>query len=271
MKKLIVLSLLLITVCGCGKKPFSVDPSLNNQEALNENTEHNGDTNTPDTPQEEDIFPEYVGKLETLEGHGDIYSYLDGDQGLILCFHGTFGSAAGWSNANTEKNDFLQDLAKIGWSFLCPTSLDRDIKQWNPTNNSTNLDVINVENILEKLKISVNIPLLIVGHSNGGGFSSRYAVFATKFINIQAIQFSNSTGLRRILEDPSYNYPTLFNYTERDDIVDSLRVRENFEVLNLKLPNMVIQNQLDAQYEARGLTNFHEFLNTSDKILELMD
>lgn len=155
--------------------------------------------------------PDPLPKLETIAPYGQVYYSLSGTKGVVVCFHGAGGSATGWTRE--EKFDFLEDLRKQNYSFVCPTSLDRQNGQWSNTNDATNLDVINVDALLSHLQISNLQPLFITGHSNGGGFTSRFAIYSARKPQIKAVSLSNASGLNPVIASTQYNFPTIFNFS----------------------------------------------------------
>lgn len=202
--------------------------------------------------------------LGSVGSHGQVYYYLGGGKGVVLCFHGSGGSASGWTSG--DKKAFVERLAALDYSFICPTSLDRSAKQWNSTNTSTNADVINVDGILNALAIPVSAPLYLVGHSNGGGFVSRYAVFSARKNSVAAAQYSNSSGIHQILSNSAYRIPSLFNFADCDPLVDASGVRKSMSLLSAKSP-VVRQfgNDLDAVYSSGRYGSCHEFVDTADQ------
>ena len=210
-------------------------------------------------------------KLEDLSGAGLVYYYLGGKRGLILCFHGTGGSAQGWANDNDDKQAFLIEMAQLGYSFVCPTSGNRTSRQWNNTNDNTNSDVTMIDNLLQRQNLDTSTPIILVGHSNGGGFTSRYFAFSNFSAQVVAIQLSNASGIAPILRHPDYDVPTLFNYADCDPIVNANSVRANQQVLAGKNPPVTfIDNDLDDTYNGGSYENCHKFVNTSDRVLDLI-
>lgn len=201
-------------------------------------------------------------KLQAFANYGEVYYYLGGSKGVILCFHGTNGSAAGWTQA--EKKTFLDQMAKFNFSFVCPTSVDRTNKQWDALNSSNNLDIKNVEAILKVLKLPLSMPLFLVGHSNGGGFVTRFALFSSRAQSIRATQYSNSSGVQQIISDPSYRVPALFNFSDCDPVVDANKVRQSALILASKYPSVRHRlNDLDDVYADGNHNHCHEFVNTA--------
>jgi poly(3-hydroxybutyrate) depolymerase len=201
-------------------------------------------------------------KLESGGAYGEIYYDVSSlSKGLILCFHGTGGSASGWSS--NDKYSFISNLHQSGFAILCTTSLNRTTSQWDATNNSTNLDVVNIDALLNNLNIPSGTKIFLVGHSNGGGFTSRMATWSSRRNNIKAIQISNSPGIQAILVDNSYTFPTMFNFADCDPVVNAADVRSSINTLVTRSIALQ-QNDLDTNYSAGSFSNCHEFLNTAE-------
>lgn len=200
-------------------------------------------------------------KLEEVAGFGQVYYDLSGRKGLIVCFHGSGGSAKGWTKS--EKAEFLEDLKQMGYSFVCPTSVNRSTKKWNAKNNFMNRDVHNVDGLLAHFGISHSTPLFLVGHSNGGGFASRYALLSQRTHQIKAVQYSNSAGLAPAFEQEEYTMKSLFNYAACDTVADPARSLANAQILESKTPAVrTLKNDVTAAYTG-GDPKCHEFINTS--------
>ncbi len=221
---------------------------------------------------DEFVCPEIIKpKLETVSDFGEVYYYLEGRSGLILCFHGTGGGASGWSNDGTDKNDFLMDFAAEGWSFVCPSSYNRKEKKWDNTNNQKNNDIQNIDDLLKHFGKSFP-SIILVGHSNGGGFATRYAAFSKFSNSIKAIQLSNAPGITPYLGNNDFKFPILFNYADCDPVVPADDVKSNQSILDSKYPpTNYIDNNLDTEYSVGEYEHCHEFVNTSTKVLELLD
>ncbi len=203
--------------------------------------------------------PEFF--LENVIPYGLTYYSFKNTKGIVLCLHGTGGSAQGWTSG--DKVAFLNNLSNQGYGFVCPTSVDRTTKQWSATNTSSNADVQNIDTLLFHLGFPSNIKLFPVGHSNGGGFVSRYSVFSLRSSAIAAVQYSNSSGINAILTDPAYTYPSLFSYADCDPLVNATDVRNNQMALTSKAPPVtVLDHDIDAVYSAGNYSDCHEFANT---------
>lgn len=53
-------------------------------------------------------------------------------------------------------------MKKEGYSFLCPTSVDRENKKWSNIDTNKNIDVQNIDSFLDELGIDKSIPLYVV-------------------------------------------------------------------------------------------------------------
>ena len=198
--------------------------------------------------------------LQTIEPFGDVYYDLTGPKGLILCFHGTGGSANGWSNG--DKFNFLNALHIEGYAIVCPTSKNRSSKQWDLTDSQTNPDVVNVDVLLHYLGIPITNKIFIVGHSNGGGFTPRYANNSERKSKISGIQVSNHPGSSNIYSNSSYTIPTIFNYADCDPIINASNVRNSINILKQRGLS-VLENDLDPIYTSGNYSDCHEFIDTS--------
>ena len=215
------------------------------------------------------IPPQSSPIVATIEPYGRVYYYLGGTKGVIVCFHGTGGSADGWTK--DEKLTFLEDMRKHNYSFVCPSSLNRTDGQWANTNAIDNVDIINVDALLKNFQISLQQPLFLVGHSNGGGFTSRFAAYSERKAQIKAVNLSNAAGIAPILAGSLYNIPTAFNFSTCDAVVDETDVQRNSTLLNNKTPSVAtILNDITTQYIG-GNPNCHEFINVSTVALSMFD
>lgn len=204
-------------------------------------------------------------KLHNYKHHGLTYQYLGGTKGLILCFHGRGGSAAGWSRGENFK--YLNTLRRNGYSFICPTSKNRKSKVWDNRNNHTNRDIRNVESLLKALKVHPFMPIYLVGHSNGGSMVSRFAAFSRKHGDfVVAAHLSSSPGITAIQQSRFYDIPTLFTYGQCDQVVNFRTVEQNAEMLK-KDRVFVWSKKLDRRYRDKRSRTCHEFLNTSRRAI----
>lgn len=186
----------------------------------------------------------------------DVYSDMEGEAGTVVCFHGNGGNGYAWADSGTDKGAFTEALIERGFSVVCPTARD---DTWNDWSGSGNRDIQNVNRILDRL--AARRPFFLVGHSNGGGFATRYAVFGN--IRPSAIQYSNASGIENILKTGNYTFPTLFNYSPNDPIVAVKDVRQAVTTLTKRRQTVSAQD-LSARYAAGGYAHEHEFVNTAD-------
>ena len=180
------------------------------------------------------------------KGKDKTYLYLGGRNGLLLCFHGRGGSAQGWTKG--DKRKYLSYFQRMGYSFICPSSSS---KQWQ------NSDVKKVNALLNGLGISKNHKIFIVGHSNGGGFASKFA--ATSRRNIQAIHFANASGVEQILGNRKWKFPIYYSYAKCDKVVNHKKIENSYRKAKVKKSATV----LDLFYHLKKDKKCHEFINVS--------
>lgn len=198
---------------------------------------------------------------------GNYIFNLKNNKGIVLCLHGSGGSAEAWAKLE-QKSLYLENLNKEGFGFICPTSLNRKTKQWNNMNNSRNKDILNIEGILDDLKVSRNTPLFIIGHSNGGGMVSRFSALSSRKEKIKAVHYANSSGIKRVLEHTNYQAPSIFTYTKCDDVVDPSKVEDNYSVLKKKLGKKKTEmHSLDYLYIIRKMDTCHQFIDSTHKVI----
>ncbi len=253
-------STLLYQNCGSPSSNLASSPSVYPIDPLPDDGDNNTSTATPE--------------LKTISPYGQVYFYLGGEKGVILCFHGTGGSAEGWTK--DDKLNLLNDMKQSGYSFICPSSVNRgdgtsqNPSGWDPLNTAANPDVLNVDGLLNYFKINDTTPLFIVGHSNGVGFTSRYAVLSTFQDQIKAVQLSNATGITSIIAKPEYTFPSLFNYATCDGTYDKPTYDANAAALNSKTPPVpYLMNNITARYIDPN--QCHDFMNTSPTTLSFFD
>jgi pimeloyl-ACP methyl ester carboxylesterase len=226
-----------------------------------------GKAPAPENPSPGPEQPVSGGKMGTCgpsEGcaqNGEYFYNLAGSKGVVVCLHGSGGSARAWGEAKNHsgKSSFLAALLAKGYGFVCPSSIDRGGKSWDSSDAATNSDVRNVDAILRKLGLT-NARLFIVGHSNGGGFASRYALLSENTKRVAAVQLSNAAGIVAMLRQAAYVFPTKFNYARCDQTVNSSRVEKSADILRTRrIPYQI--EELSAKYDpALGC---HDFLDTS--------
>lgn len=199
-------------------------------------------------------------RLESPGTYGEVYYEISNlSKGLVVCFHGTGGSASGWTSG--EKFNFIDRLHSEGYSILCPTSLNRSTKQWDLTDSSANPDLVNIDALLRYFAVPTTTKILVVGHSNGGGFSVRFANNTERKAFVKAVQVSNHPGSSTIFSSSSYSFPTLFNYADCDPIINPTNVRNSISVLQGRgVP--ILENDLDSTYSQGSYSDCHEFVDT---------
>lgn len=209
-----------------------------------------------------------VSGAHTSLAHGeDVYYSLAGEKGVIICFHGSGGSGAGW--AVGSKKDYLEKALQAGYSFVCPTSTDRLSGQWNSETGEGNVDVASVDKLLVELGVPTSTPLLLIGVSNGGGFTSRYAISSSREKNIRAVHLAASDGIDQILAEEVYDTPTLFAWAACDQASDN--APNNMAQLDARgVPYESVK--LDDYFlEINNQTNCHGFVNISETSLSFFD
>lgn len=183
----------------------------------------------------------------------ELVAYLGGKNGLLLCFHGTNGGAAGWVN-DSEKMNYLIEFKNNGYSFICPTSQG---SKWLET------DFEKVNKLLDDLHIDKDLPLILVGHSNGGAFATRYALLK----NAIAVHLVNSRGIEGLLSGPDWKYKTFLTYARCDKIVDYKKVEASY--LGIKSQKKAFLT--DKIYEHKKDNDCHHFLNTAKFYLNFLN
>jgi hypothetical protein len=196
--------------------------------------------------------------LSTARGDilSDVYSDMSGPRGTVVCLHGTRGSGMAWKN-KPENHAFTQDLLAAGFSFVCPSS--QQSSRWSAVNGPSNPDIKNVTMILRTL--NARPPFFFIGHANGGGFATRLAAFIESEFKPVAVEFSHASGIKQILREPLYNYPTLYSYSRNDQTVTFSDVRNAMNILRSK-GVLVVENDQTSLYPRRA--DNHAFINTSE-------
>lgn len=187
-------------------------------------------------------------------------SNLTGSRGIVLCFHGHGGNGAYWGTG--ERKAYLGVMLANGFSYICPSSVDRRDAKWSSVNNASNPDVKNVDSILNALRISSAMPIFLVGHSNGGGFIGRYAMFSSRVNQIKALQYQNASGLPPILSHEGYKTPSLFVGAKCDRVVEYDKITKSMSILDAKVPDVRHELFLLDDFYPVG-SNCHPFLSQS--------
>lgn len=257
------LILAVVTLAACGEDTRAVEPF-----DVDAGSQPSPDSSTP-TPMPDASTPPQA-MLATVGNHGEVYYWVGGTKGTVLIFHGAGGSATYWQTSH--RRDMVDALIAAGYSVVCATSVNRTTKQWSPDNVPSNPDVINVDGLLATLGVAANSKLFVIGHSNGGGFTTRYALLSARSSSIRAIQVSNSSGLTIAMDLPAYDMPTLFNYADCDSVVDAADVRASQATLAAKTPPVpYIDNDLDTLYQSGGYSTCHEFASTPGTTIPFFD
>lgn len=262
----IKLLLLLLLLAGCGDDGGAADSSVMADAAADSAAPADGggasdgaaDGGPGDSASGDAGMADF--SLEDIGSHGQVYSSVAASGPVLLCFHGSGGGAVGWTRG--DRAALVSAMRAAGYSIVCPTSLDRVDAHWSPVNGATNPDVSNVDALLDTLGIAPGRPLFLVGHSNGGGFTTRYALLSSRRGALVAIQNSNAAGLTSALAMDAYTFPTLFAYAECDMFVLPSVVRRSIATLMGRgIP--VREHLLDDLYAAGDYDNCHEFADTS--------
>lgn len=133
-----------------------------------------------------------------------------------------------------------------------------------PPQTTPLLNVVNVDTILTDLNVPGGTPLYLVGHSNGGQFTSRYGIFSSRETAVRAVQISNAFGVTEILNSAAYTLPSLFAYADCDQITDAADVRNSISILNEKIPPVpAVDNDIDHIYTKESYGSCHEFVDVS--------
>ncbi len=193
---------------------------------------------------------------------------LEGKKGLVLCFHGSGGSATGWIN-QAEKKMYLENLQDNGISFVCPTSKNRKSKRWDTRSIMNNQDVERVDDLLARLGVSPNEKIFLSGHSNGGGFVSFYSILSTRSNKIKGAHYSNASGMTKIIERSVYTTKSLFSYAKCDPILDYRKIEDNIDILKKRLGRKMVDSiVLDRRHRIKNTEHCHKFLDTSKEFLD---
>ncbi len=185
----------------------------------------------------------------------NVYSDMSGPRGTVVCLHGSEGSGLSW-RTKPENRAFTQDLLAAGFSFVCPSSKQAT---WSEVNGANNPDIKNVTLILRTL--NAQPPLFFIGHSNGGRFASRLAAYIEDEFKPNAVEFSHSTGINRIVKGPLYDYPSLFSYSRNDLMAPFFGISKVMNILRNQ-EVLVVENDQTSLYPP-GADN-HAFINTSE-------
>jgi pimeloyl-ACP methyl ester carboxylesterase len=187
-----------------------------------------------------------------------ILSAIASQAGTVICFHGN-GDGGQWRNSKSEAGQFVADLRGHGYSVIIADSRNRS---WCATNSKNNPDIR--ATLAEVARQGAEPPFYLVGHSNGGGMASRFAVYSG--LEITAVQYSNASGIRGILASDAYSVPSLFCYSAKDRVVSQADI--------LDAARLLISRGLTAELEdvtanqKSGRKSDHAFRNTSAATIE---
>jgi hypothetical protein len=186
-----------------------------------------------------------------------------GSKKVILYFHGHNGSSSLCdSGRKNQQTQFLANMYKKGFGWICADSSDRVEKWWSVVNSSSNPDVVNLEQILEKEGYDSTAQIYLIGHSNGGGFVSQMNTY-TKLTNIRAVAFAHSAaaggGGRSEVCDRNWVTPAFINGSDKDTVVPWSSLVNMFDCLQSKGVPTQLDN--DAALQAPG--SHHNFLDRS--------
>ncbi|MCJ8277831.1 MAG: hypothetical protein HRT44_01545 [Bdellovibrionales bacterium] len=154
-------------------------------------------------------------------------------------------------------------MRRRGYSFVCPTSLNRHTKQWNPTSSSNNPDIVNVDRLLNLFGANPHLPIFVVGHSNGGAMATCYYLFSKQRRHkITAAHISSSAGLVEGVSSPRYQIPTYFSYGQCDRVANPRKIESSVSILKRR-GIFTIGRKMDSMYHRQSSRTCHEFLDTS--------
>jgi pimeloyl-ACP methyl ester carboxylesterase len=187
----------------------------------------------------------------------DVYHVMGGTLGTVLCFHGTGGSGFAWANTATDKGRFAAEMVDQGFSIICPTAKD---EMWNALNMSGNRDIQAVNKVIKEL--DAVRPFFLVGHSNGGGFVTRFALYGD--VRPVAVQFSNSAGNDTVIKNKNFRPACRWCYSPNDPGVEVQKVYDSMAAAR-KRGLVVNDRNLSAEYAAGDYKHEHEFVNTAEE------
>jgi hypothetical protein len=149
----------------------------------------------------------------TINGSPVYYNIPSTYRGIILLFHGTGGSAVGWTASSSENLEFSKYAVANGYGVVITESKDRVNKVWDVAATGS-VDVANIDFILNKLKtdgvIATGKPLYGLGMSQGGGFCSLISVLK----NYNASALYCVPGIDQVFNQTTV--PTIWNLASKD-------------------------------------------------------
>ncbi len=149
--------------------------------------------------------------------HSNTYRYFPpGYKALIIFYHGAGGTASGWLEGKVETNLFCKSAVEQGYALFAPESIDRVTKKWASTAYASNIDVANIHEMLDSLKLmgvlSPTTPIYGVSMSEGGGIVSQVSYYD----NYKAQAIYCNDGLGQLINIT--NVPTIFPYQRWDTL-----------------------------------------------------
>lgn len=176
----------------------------------------------------------------------------------VICFHGN-GDGGQWRDPKSEAGQFVADLRERGYLVIIADSRKR---AWCATNSKNNPDIR--ATLAEVARQGAKPPFYLVGHSNGGGMVSRFAVYSG--LEIAAVQYSNASGIRDVLASEAYLVPSLFCYSSKDRIVSQADI---FDAARLLISRGITAELEEVTANQKsGRKSDHAFRNTSAATIE---
>jgi hypothetical protein len=149
----------------------------------------------------------------TINSSSVYYHIPSSYKAIILLFHGTGGSAVGWTASSSENLEFCKYAVASGYGLVITESKDRLNKLWD-VSATASVDVANIDVILNKLQtdgvIAAGKSFYGVGMSQGGGFCS--LISALKKYKASALYCV--PGLDQVFAQTTV--PTIWNLASKD-------------------------------------------------------
>lgn len=178
--------------------------------------------------------------------------------GTVLCIPGT-GSGPKWTGTRTPAGKFVAVLRGRGCIVVVAKSTAR---KWSAKNSAANPDIKATLALLKSQ--GAKGPFYLVGHSAGGAFASRFAVFSG--LQVVAVQYSNASGAEKILEHEAYTPRSLFCYSLADPYAPASKVLASIKILATRGATVETRD-LTHDYDQPDPEKHHEFFNTSETTL----
>lgn len=143
-------------------------------------------------------------------------------RGIIVALHGAGGSSSMLVTESVEWASFFHEAVAHDYVILVPESLERAApRQWNA--QAANGDTPHIAALLDRLqtkgKLSPDLPLFVVGMSNGGGAAPIVgALLAKDGRPVRAIGIY-CAGASSVFDRPDYTLPTVFSLVENDTVM----------------------------------------------------